>query len=65
MKTNTRRNTPQTQAQVIGSPEAMLSGRPPVYRELELKDITDDCPACLANRKLILEGRPPMVWVFE
>lgn len=74
MKTKTRRTTRQKKnlnavaeeaTQIIGSPEAMLSGRPPVLRRMELSDITDDCEICRANRALIEAGKAPMAWVYE
>lgn len=51
--------------QVIGTTADFLSGKEPILRELTLDDVVDDCPACVANRKLILAGRPPMAMVFE
>lgn len=74
MKTKTRKTTRQRNqfdgtageaTQILGSPEAMMSGRPPVLRRLEPSDIIDDCEICRSNRALLDAGRPPMVWVYE
>lgn len=51
--------------QIIGSPEAMFSGRPPVMREMTLDDLDDDCPVCRRNRKRILAGKAPTVLAFD
>ena len=56
---------PGEELQIIGSPEGMLSGRPPVMREMTLDDIDDDCPVCRRNRKRILAGNPPTVLAFD
>ncbi|MFT4049274.1 MAG: hypothetical protein QM648_05475 [Solirubrobacterales bacterium] len=73
METNTQNNSefpdfdlPAGEAlQIIGNPEAMMSGRPPVVREMTLDDLDDDCWACRKNRKRILAGNPPTVLAFD
>jgi len=51
--------------QVIGNPLKAMFGGKPVYRELTLDDIEDDCPVCRQNRDRILAGDAPMVYVYE
>lgn len=51
--------------QVIGTPDAFMSGRPPKMREMTLDDIEDECDLCLMNRERILAGDPPTVMAYD
>jgi hypothetical protein len=56
---------PSDGIQIVGTPEQFASGAEPHMRPMRIEDLDDECPICMANRRRILEGDPPMVLAFD